>query len=317
VAGSLAAGFLLLPVLGLGASVLLVAGLYGTLAAVAWLRSDGGARRWVMSALPLVAVAAWALFGPGRIHLQPLEPGERLLLYRDGEAASVAVIGQEDGARSLKLNHAYLLGSSGAAGLELRQGRLPLLLHPAPKRVAFIGVATGITARAVLTRLAAVSRPDPFLKDPSGLLLLFLADSDALRAWADGAPLNTDDRPFIEFATPGSLLRHRQRGVDEVQRELARFRPRVLPGAEALALARPAPEVFALADLLQDATLAHASLRFERELRILEELAHSAGELEAVRFAVSQAAEELRRRGHVARTDALLRSLGNGAPGGG
>ena len=470
VAGSLAAGFVLLPVLGLGGSLVLVAGLYASLAAFAWLRVDGGSWRWLMAPLPLAAVAAWAAFGPWRISLQPLEPGERLLSYRDGEAASVAVIEQENGARSIKLNHAYLLGSSGAAPLELRQGRLPLLLHPDPKRVAFLGVATGITASAVLdfpveravaaelvsgvvaalpafarwngaffrdgrvrlvvddgrnfllgtrmrfdvivsdlfvpwhagtgdlyalehfrtaagrlapggrfvqwlpayqldvvelrsiaatflrafphaqlwradfsvdqpvlalvgaaeplrldpdrtmaacARLAAASRHESLLGSPSGLLLLYLADSDALHAWTEGAPLNTDDHPFIEYATPGSLLRHRQRGVDEVHLELARFRPRVLPGADGMVLARPAPELFALADRIQDATLAHVSLRFEHELRILEELARTASDLEAVRFAVSQAAEELRRRGHVARSEALLKSLGNGAPAGG
>jgi len=469
VAGSLAAGFVLLPQLGLGASLLAVAGLYAMLAALAWVRAGGGARRFGLAALPLVAVAAWAAVGPWRIHLQPLSAGERLLLYRDGEAASLAVIEQENGNRSIKLDHAYLLGSSSAAGLELRQGRLPLLLHPDPRRVAFIGVATGITASAVLdfpveravavelvpgvvdalphfarwngaffrdprtriavddgrnfllgtgehfdvivsdlfvpwhagtgdlyslehfraaarrlapgglfvqwlpayqldvlelravtatflgafphaqlwradfdadqpllalvgaasaraldpeslraacARLAAASRPAPFLGSPSGLLLLYLADSDALQAWAHGAPQNTDDRPFIEYSTPGSLLRHRQREVDAVQEELARFRPRALPGAEKLALARPAPELFRLADLLHDATLARLSLRFERELRILEEVARTAGDLEAVRFAVGQAAEDLRRRGHVARSEALLTSLGQRGPGG-
>jgi hypothetical protein len=163
--------------------------------------------------------------------------------------------------------------------------------------------------RAACARLAAASRHESLLGSPDGLLLLYLADADALRDWSSGAPLNTDDRPFIEYATPGSLMRHRQHGVGEVQRELARFRPRVLPGAESIALARPEAELFALADRLQDATLAHVSLRFEQELRILEELARDAGDLEAVRFAVSQAAEELRRRGHVARTEALLRSL--------
>ena len=384
-----------------------------------------------MAALPLVAVAAWAAFGPWRIHLQPLGAGERLLLYRDGEAASLAVIGEENGHRSIKLNHAYLLGSSGAAALELRQGRLPLLLHPEPKRVAFIGVATGITASAVLdfpveravavelvpgvvaalpyfaplerrllrgsaraglvvddgrnfllgtserfdvivsdlfvpwhagtgdlyalehfrtaaerlapgghlramaARLsarrpraargdrdlparvparAALARglrcrsaacwrwsvrrsaltsstpsarappargsprrvgPSPFLASPSGLLLLYLADADALRDWAHGAPLNTDDRPFIEYATPGSLLRHRQREVDAVQQELVRFRPRVLREPSSSRWRGPPSELFALADRLHDATLAHVSLRFEREFRILEELART------------------------------------------
>jgi hypothetical protein len=41
-----------------------------------------------------------------------------------------------------------VLGGSAAATNERRQGLLPLLLHPDPHRVAFIGLATGMTASA-------------------------------------------------------------------------------------------------------------------------------------------------------------------------
>jgi spermidine synthase len=48
----------------------------------------------------------------------------------------------------LRLDNYYVLGSSAAATNERRQGLLPLLLHLDPRRVAFIGLATGITASA-------------------------------------------------------------------------------------------------------------------------------------------------------------------------
>src|SRR5437773_1814380 len=48
----------------------------------------------------------------------------------------------------LRLDNFYVLGGSAAATNERRQGLLPLLLHPAPRRAAFIGMATGITASA-------------------------------------------------------------------------------------------------------------------------------------------------------------------------
>jgi spermidine synthase len=48
----------------------------------------------------------------------------------------------------MRLDNYYVLGSSAAATNERRQGLLPLLLHPDPRRVAFIGLATGITASA-------------------------------------------------------------------------------------------------------------------------------------------------------------------------
>jgi len=41
-----------------------------------------------------------------------------------------------------------VLGGSAAARNERRQGLVPLLLHPRPRRAAFIGMATGITASA-------------------------------------------------------------------------------------------------------------------------------------------------------------------------
>src|SRR5262249_40919975 len=48
----------------------------------------------------------------------------------------------------LRLDNYYVLGGSAVATNERRQGLLPLLLHPNPRRVAFIGLATGITASA-------------------------------------------------------------------------------------------------------------------------------------------------------------------------
>jgi len=57
-----------------------------------------------------------------------------------------------EGRDNLHLRHNvhYGMGSSGSGAMELRQGHLPLLLHPDPQRVAFIGLATGTTASAAL-----------------------------------------------------------------------------------------------------------------------------------------------------------------------
>jgi spermidine synthase len=150
VGGSLAAGFFLLPRLGLGGSILLVAGLYALLAIAGYWRGYRGIRRWAGCAACVAIVAVWYGLGAWRVNFQPLQEGEKLVRYRDGETAAVAVIESPDGQRALKVNHTYSLGSSSAAIREVRQGRLPLLLHPRPRRVAFIGVATGITASAVL-----------------------------------------------------------------------------------------------------------------------------------------------------------------------
>lgn len=51
---------------------------------------------------------------------------------------------------TLTQNLHYQLGNSSGARGELRQGHLPLLLHPEPNNVLFLGLATGITASAAL-----------------------------------------------------------------------------------------------------------------------------------------------------------------------
>ncbi|MGD9724423.1 MAG: fused MFS/spermidine synthase [Pirellulales bacterium] len=149
VGGSLVTGFVLLPWLGFGGSLLFVAALYGTISLAGFVKGYRGVPRWagcaVCAAIPLLWLAAglWRSGGP------PLNEGDKLVRYQDGAAASVAVLEHSNGHRTLRMNHNYTLGSSVSAARERRQGQLPLALHPLPKRVAFIGVATGITASAI------------------------------------------------------------------------------------------------------------------------------------------------------------------------
>ena len=150
VAGSITAGFVLLPWLGVVGSVLVVGALYGVVAIMACVNGYQGVRRWLGCAACVAIWVAWLAFAPWNLTFQSLASGEKLISYRDGEAASVAVIETRTGHRIMKMNHDYILGSSGGADREIRQGRLPLMLHPEPRRVAFIGVATGITAAAAL-----------------------------------------------------------------------------------------------------------------------------------------------------------------------
>jgi hypothetical protein len=56
---------------------------------------------------------------------------------------AVAVVAHE-GNRRIKLNNFYVLGGTAAAGDERLQGHIPLLLHPRPERVAFLGLGTVI-----------------------------------------------------------------------------------------------------------------------------------------------------------------------------
>ena len=50
----------------------------------------------------------------------------------------------------MKLDNFYVLGGTASTGDERMQAHIPLLLHPAPKQVAFLGLGTGITTGAAL-----------------------------------------------------------------------------------------------------------------------------------------------------------------------
>lgn len=160
VAGSMVAGFVLLPRFGLGLTSLAVTCVYGGIAILAVQYGFRGARRWLGGGACLAMIVGWFLLGGWRVQVLRLEPGQKLISFHDGADATVAVIQRVDGHRVLKVNHDYTLGSSAGADREVRQGRLPLMLHPDPKRVAFVGVATGMTVCAALDfpveRVAAI-----------------------------------------------------------------------------------------------------------------------------------------------------------------
>ncbi len=463
VAGALIGGFVLLPWLGLDGGILLVATLYGLLAVVAFWCGFTGFRRWASGAICVAIVSAWFTSGLWRSTRQPLAEGQSLVTYRDSESASVAVVQSRDGHRTLKLNHLYTLGSSAAAEREVRQGRLPLLLHPRPKRVALIGVATGMTTSAVLdfpvrravgielvpdvidtlayfkrwnrsvfndTRVHLVAEdgrnhllgtreqfdvvisdlfipwhagtgdlytvehfkvvqrrlapggifaqwlpgyqltveeartiaasmlqvfpavtlwrndfhaeqpifvlvgyrdglamdaaavrancarlassggpPDVFLLSAAGVEMLYVSGDAALREWARGAVLNTDDRPYIEYATPKSFFRHRQQDVVPMQQFLARFRPRDWCYGEPIDPDRPITDVFRAADLLHDAIQARMQNNFEEEYGLLAELIDLAGDIDGVARYVTSVAVRYRSRNMSARSEKLLSAL--------
>jgi spermidine synthase len=139
VTGALAAGFLLPGWLGLWAgliwlgAVVLVAGL--------WVRQQRYGLAHASAALLL-------LLPVSRIDLPrvKLDAGrEQLLALAEGPHGITAVT-EQAGSRRLKLNNHYALGGTAATGDERMQAHLPLLLHPAPRAVAFLGLGTGISA---------------------------------------------------------------------------------------------------------------------------------------------------------------------------
>src|SRR3989442_14804492 len=141
VGGALAAGFVVLPAIGLRAGFLLAAVAYVVLADLV---APAGTR---LRPLGYAALLALVALDPVRTPLTHLASGETLRALADGPPG-IPTAGDTGDELQLRRDHYYLLGGNAAATGERRQGLLPLLLHPAPQRVAFVGMATALTPSA-------------------------------------------------------------------------------------------------------------------------------------------------------------------------
>jgi spermidine synthase len=97
--------------------------------------------RWGLLAAPI----ALTFVLPPNLHIVQVPRGGKLVEYREGVMAAVAVVEDATGHRVLRVNNRFQMGGTAAAHAEYRHAHIPLLLHPAPKRALFLGLGTGIT----------------------------------------------------------------------------------------------------------------------------------------------------------------------------
>lgn len=142
---------LFMPTMGVYPALGFVGGLYALLGLVLWLKGPWQTPRNLPVAFAGTAalVIFWATFT-----LLPQLPtvnphlGWKTLWERSGPEGTITVIEGPGVGRGILVSNQYLLGSTGARWEQKRQGHLPLLLHPNPEKVAFLGVATGMTPAA-------------------------------------------------------------------------------------------------------------------------------------------------------------------------
>lgn len=151
IAGSLAAGFLLLPALGSRGTIALLATL--TVLAVlplAWVHRARPARVFAAAGGALFAAAAWTLPDPTRALLEQRFRGERILWLHEGRQSTVSVHEAGGGRRSLYVDGTHQASTSGAMPfVHQRIGHLAMALHPEPREALVIGLGGGATAGAV------------------------------------------------------------------------------------------------------------------------------------------------------------------------
>ena len=157
VVGAEVAQRLVMPVVGMHGALGVFGLGYAALAGVMILHQDGWrAFRgpvWrpigVMVMIGILAVG-WLLRLP-LIHPTPTQEIRfKTLAISAGPEGVVAVTDSDELGRGIVMFNQYVLGSTAGMADEQRQAHLPIMLHPQPRRVAFIGLATGITAGAAL-----------------------------------------------------------------------------------------------------------------------------------------------------------------------
>jgi spermidine synthase len=145
IAGALVAPYGLLPTVGLWGGFATLACLFA--AAALWLPGPRSVRLATVAPLAAGLVVLGALASPVTQPAVRLEAGEELAELTTTPHGLVAVIRRPDGLVIETDNH-YTLGGTSERVHQERQAHLPLVLHGTPKRVAYVGSATGISAGA-------------------------------------------------------------------------------------------------------------------------------------------------------------------------
>ncbi|ANB02857.1 fused MFS/spermidine synthase [Ectothiorhodospira sp. BSL-9] len=212
--GSLAAGFVLLPWIGVTGSLLVFAAVYPALAV--WLIWRGSAPIvWRLAgATPLTAIClgllAWDPQGLGVSRLDQAA-GESLLDVREGSHATATVV-QRDEHRALRVNNYYTLGGTTSLESERNRTLIPMMTHPDPRNIFYLGMGTGITAGTSL--MFPVDRVDVCELLPEVVELARIHFSP----WNNG--LFQDERVTVRAQDGHHCLRHTDRRYDVIISDL-------------------------------------------------------------------------------------------------
>jgi len=152
IAGAILGGFFVLSYLGLWSGIRLAAGIYLLTAIAVVIHKAGEASRTAKAAPLLGFLLLFTFLDSNRlpiVKVDPINKNETLLKVWEDSSGTVAVI-RRDNHLATKLNNWYTLGSTGDLTTQQVQTHLPMLLHPNPKAVFYLGMGTGITAGAAL-----------------------------------------------------------------------------------------------------------------------------------------------------------------------
>jgi spermidine synthase len=225
VAGAFLAGFVLIPWLGIRVTLsLLVA---GTMAVgiIAWARAQQPSGWRLGRAAGLLLLAAglgWTFMIPGGYSKSAVKEPRRLLYYQEGNNATVSVVEEATGTRTIFVDGQPVAGTVGTSVIDQKMlAHLPLLLHPAPRRALTVGFGSGGTSYSMTLHgidvdcveiEGAVPRAaEHFRSENHGVLAhpRFRLILDDARSWLRVAPVRYDviatDCTNIQYRSNGDL----------------------------------------------------------------------------------------------------------------
>ncbi|MDX1680124.1 MAG: fused MFS/spermidine synthase [Akkermansiaceae bacterium] len=150
--GSLACGFVLLPMLGMWSTLQFMAVLH---LAAALLLTLGWGRALLLRVNLLILIGlTYPLFHHVKLPVlaepQDVQNLAEVLEVWEGSDCTVAVVKKKSGHRAILVNATYSLGSTGAYTEQVNQTRIPLYLYPETQSICYIGVGTGMSVGAAL-----------------------------------------------------------------------------------------------------------------------------------------------------------------------
>jgi spermidine synthase len=223
--GALSVGFFLIPWLGIHGTFAVLVG--GTLLAArtAWRMAAQLSWRWkrfVGLAATGVLAAAWFVQPSEEFLKSPVREPRQVLYYREGNNATVNVIQEPTGTRSIFVDGQPVAGTAGTSVVDQKMlAHLPLLLHPAPKRALTVGFGSGGTSSSmalhgvdvdcVEIEAAVPGAAELFQSENHGVLnqSRFRLIVDDARSWLHVAPERYDvivtDCTNIQYRSNGDL----------------------------------------------------------------------------------------------------------------
>jgi len=146
--GAMVAGFALIPAVGTQGTIIIA---FLLIIACALLWADKKTLAAVGGALLIAAVPVWHLPPVNRL-LPVTQAGSHDVFFHEDAISITHVVEERDGQRLLLADLQRMDASTAPAAVvsQHNQARLPLLLHPAPHKVLFLGMGTGISAAASL-----------------------------------------------------------------------------------------------------------------------------------------------------------------------